>query len=156
MNANTSYKMRVYHRYLGFFLVGIMAVYSISGILMIFRNTDTFKIKTEIHETIQPGLTAQELGPALKIKRLEVKEVKDGIFYFKDGTYNPATGQADYTKKELPFLLEKMERMHKATTESPLFYLNIFFGLALLFFVISSFWMFMPGTTTFKKGLYLY
>ena len=32
--------MRVYHRYLGFFLAGIMAVYAISGIVMIFRDTD--------------------------------------------------------------------------------------------------------------------
>gem|GEM_PF-5564251 len=28
-------------------------------------------------------------------------------------------------------------------------------GLSLLFFVVSSFWMFLPNTTVFKKGLYL-
>lgn len=32
--------MRVYHRYLGFFLAGIMAVYAISGVVLIFRDTD--------------------------------------------------------------------------------------------------------------------
>ena len=34
---------RVLHRYLGFFLAGIMMIYAVSGITLIFRNTDTFK-----------------------------------------------------------------------------------------------------------------
>ena len=37
--------VRIIHRYLGFFLVCVLAVYSISGITMIFRRTDTFKKK---------------------------------------------------------------------------------------------------------------
>jgi hypothetical protein len=47
-----------------------------------------------------------------------------------------------------------MTKMHKATTKDPLYYLNIFFGFSLLFFVVSSFWMFMPKTSIFRKGLY--
>ena len=31
-------KMRIFHRYLGFFLAGIMAVYALSGIVLIFRD----------------------------------------------------------------------------------------------------------------------
>jgi hypothetical protein len=58
------------------------------------------------------------------------------------------------TTKELPFLLEKLTKLHKADTKEPLFFLNVFFGLSLLFFVISSFWMFLPKTKIFKKGLY--
>ena len=38
-----SKKARVWHRYLGFFLAGIMAVYAVSGVVMIFRNTDFLK-----------------------------------------------------------------------------------------------------------------
>ena len=34
---------RIIHRYLGFYLAGIMAVYSISGVSLIFRKTDAFK-----------------------------------------------------------------------------------------------------------------
>jgi hypothetical protein len=55
---------------------------------------------------------------------------------------------------KLPFVLEKMERLHKATTNSPLYFFNIFFGLSLLFFVLSAFWMFLPSMPIFKKGLY--
>jgi hypothetical protein len=47
-----------------------------------------------------------------------------------------------------------MNHLHKAKTGQPLFFLNVFFGVALLFFVISSFWMFLPKTTVFKKGIY--
>jgi uncharacterized iron-regulated membrane protein len=37
------FKFRVIHRYLGFFLAGIMALYALSGIVMIFRDTDFLK-----------------------------------------------------------------------------------------------------------------
>ena len=35
--------MRILHRYVGFFLAGIMSVYALSGIVLIFRDGDTFK-----------------------------------------------------------------------------------------------------------------
>ncbi|MBT5151546.1 MAG: hypothetical protein HOM43_04090, partial [Flavobacteriales bacterium] len=35
---------RVLHRYLGYFLAGIMMVYALSGITLIFRKTDSFKV----------------------------------------------------------------------------------------------------------------
>jgi uncharacterized membrane protein (DUF485 family) len=56
--------------------------------------------------------------------------------------------------KELPSVLAKMTELHKARSQQPLFFLNIFFGLSLLFFVLSAFWMYMPKTSVFKKGLY--
>jgi len=64
------------------------------------------------------------------------------------------TGVTVYTTKSLPKGIEKLTQLHKASRKQPLFYLNVFFGMGLLFFVISSFWMFMPKTTIFKKGLY--
>jgi hypothetical protein len=146
--------MRVYHRYLGFFLAGIMAIYSISGIIMIFRETSF--LKKEVHKvmTVAPNLKNEEIGPAIKIKNLKTTEEVGDIVKFKEGTYNRTTGEADFTVKELPYLINKITKMHKATHKDPLYYLNIFFGLSLFFFVISSFWMFMPGTTIFKKGMY--
>ena len=54
----------------------------------------------------------------------------------------------------LPLLLDRMTHLHKAKSSDPLFFLNIFFGASLFFFVISAFWMFMPGTPIFKKGMY--
>ncbi|UXP31154.1 hypothetical protein N6H18_12425 [Reichenbachiella agarivorans] len=146
--------MRVYHRYLGFFLAGIMAVYALSGIVLIFRDTDAFNKVTEVKKVLPEGTDVKDLGKALEMKRFNVDKIEDEIVYFKGGTYDQTTRTAVYTKKELPYLLDKMTHMHKATSSKPLAFLNIFFGVSLFFFVLSSFWMFIPGTSVFKKGLY--
>ncbi len=146
--------MRVYHRYLGFFLAGIMAIYSVSGIIMIFRDTDFLKKEHLKVLTVATGLKSEEVGPAIKLKNLKIKSDTLDVVTFEQGTYNRTTGVAEYTVKELPYLINKMTKMHKATNKDPLYYLNIFFGVSLMFFVISSFYMFMPGTTIFKKGMY--
>lgn len=155
MRMTTGLRMRIIHRYLGFFLVGIMAMYSISGIIMIFRNTDFLKNEVTVERQLEPNLPAGELSDALRIKGgLKPEKTEGDIIYFKQGAYNTKTGMASVKKMELPLILDKMEHLHKATTDSPVYWLNIFFGLSLLFFVISSFWMFLPKTSVFKKGLY--
>ena len=146
--------MRIWHRYLGFFLAGIMAVYALSGIVMVFRTTDFLKKEYHYTKKLEPNLTAEELGPALKM-RVNVEGSEGSIISFnKRGTYNKETGIAEYSEKHLPLILDKMTKMHKATVNSPLFYLNIFFGVSLLFFVVSSFWMFLPSSKVFRKSMY--
>jgi hypothetical protein len=152
--SNLNNNMRVYHRYLGFFLAGIMAVYALSGILLIFRETDFLKSEKITETKVAPDISIETLGKAIKVRDLKVDKEENGIVYFKQGNFNKKTGIAQVTTKELPVILDKMTHMHKASTKQPLFVLNIFFGLSLLFFVISSFWMFMPQSDIFKKGLY--
>jgi hypothetical protein len=151
---NINQTMREYHRYLGFFLAGIMAIYAVSGVLMIFRNTDFLKSEKIRTETLPTDITPEDLGRALRIREFKIEKEENGIIYFQQGQFNKATGEATVTVKELPGILEKLTQLHKATTNSPLFFLNIFFGVSLLFFVVSAFWMFMPSTDVFKKGLY--
>ena len=153
-NDNVRNSMRVYHRYLGYFLAGIMAVYSISGIILIFRDTDYFKIEKQVERQLKPNIKNEELGRELRIKDLKIEQVEGDVIRFKQGTYNTSTGVAQYMAKELPYVIDKLTKLHKAETKNPLFFLNVFFGLSLLFFVVSSFWMFLPNTTVFKKGLY--
>lgn len=150
---NINQTARIYHRYLGFFLAGIMAVYALSGILMIFRETDFLKSEVVQERQLEPGLTGGELSPQLRMG-VKVDKVEGDVLYFKDGNYNTKTGLATVKKMELPYLLGKMEHMHKATTNDPLYFLNIFFGASLLFFVISAFWMYTPKMPAFKKGVY--
>jgi len=152
--ATLNNTMRIYHRYLGFFLAGIMAVYAISGVILIFRDTSFLKQTKLIQQQLKPGLTADSLGKAIRMRDLKIDAVNGDVQSFKNGTYNTATGAVSYTTKSLPKFIEKLTHLHKAGTKDPLFYLNVFFGISLLFFVISSFWMFMPKTTIFKKGLY--
>lgn len=153
-NSNVHTGMRVYHRYLGFFLAGIMAVYAISGVVMIFRDTDFLKSEKMVEKTLAPALQTADLAKALKMRDLKIQKEENDVVYFESGTYNKSTGVARYKTKEWPRLLDKLTRIHKASTKDPLFFLNVFFGLSLLFFVVSSFWMFMPKTRIFQKGLY--
>ena len=146
--------MRVIHRYLGFFLAGIMAVYSTSGIILIFRDTDFLKKEIQMEKQVKPNASAEELGQLLDLRKLKVEKEEGDLYFFREGTYNKATGEAKYTLKELPPALEKMTHLHKAKSADPLFFLNIFFGLSLLFFVVSSFWMFTPKMSIFRKGMY--
>lgn len=153
-NRNISNQFRVFHRYLGFFLAGIMAVYAISGIVLTFRNTDYMKSEVQVTRNLPTGLEGEELGAALRRRGFEAERTEGDVVYFQGGTYNRATGAAEYTEKRLPVVLEKMNNLHKMHSGNPLFWLGIFFGVALLFFSISAFWMFMPGAPVFKKGLY--
>lgn len=154
-NKSTNYYMRIVHRYLGFFLAGIMTIYALSGVILIFRDTDFLKQEKQFEKKLETEVSnAEELGKELRIKGLKINKSENNIDYFDQGSYNKTTGVAVYTKKELPVVLEKLNHLHKATTKQPLFWLNVFFGISLLFFAISSFWMFMPKTKTFKKGLY--
>ena len=154
IKGDIGFKMRIIHRYLGFFLAGIMAVYSMSGIILIFRDTDFLKQDKINTKSIEPNLMGEEIGQKLGIKRFIIEREEGSLVYFQNGTYNKGTGEAKLSVKELPYLLDKMTHLHKAKSSQPLFFLNIFFGLSLFFFVISSFWMFMPKTSVFKKGMY--
>lgn len=146
--------LRIIHRYLGFFLAGIMAVYALSGMIMIFRDTDFLKKEIHIEKTIGPDVPKEKLGQLLDLRRLKVDKEEGDLYYFREGTYNKVTGEAAYTVKELPVVVEKLTSFHKAKSGDPLFFMNIFFGLSLLFFVVSAFWMFVPSSSVFRKGLY--
>ncbi|SOE23323.1 PepSY-associated TM region [Spirosomataceae bacterium TFI 002] len=150
---NLNSKMRSLHRDLGFFLVGIMAMYAISGIVLVFRNTDFLKTEEVIEKTIKPNLSIEDLGKEIKQKNLKA-DLNGSELVFKGGKYNVETGAVSFTTKELPFILDKMTHLHKANTDSPVYFLNIFFGFSLLFFVVSAFWMYTPKMPLFKKGMY--
>lgn len=145
--------MRITHRYLGYFLAGIMAVYAVSGVLLVYRDTDFLKKEKSYEKKFEPNLDEKKLGKEIKIKGFEVDKTEGDLMFFKQGTYNIKTGEAKYTKKELPFVLDKMTKLHKAQSKDTLSPLNTFFGISLFFFVISSFWMFPPKSKIFKRGM---
>jgi uncharacterized iron-regulated membrane protein len=127
-NKSLSKNMRIWHRYLGYFLAGIMAIYALSGIVMIFRDTNFLKQQKQVTKQVKPNAEPDELGRLLDIRPFKIQKQEGNIIYFTE--------------------------LHKARSGQPLFFLNVFFGVSLLFFVISAFWMFLPKTTIFKKGLY--
>ncbi|NOT76956.1 MAG: hypothetical protein HOP08_18690 [Cyclobacteriaceae bacterium] len=147
-------KMRIYHRYLGYFLSGIMSVYAISGIILIFRDTDFLKQEKQIEKQLAPNLNVEQVGKELRIRDIKIDSETETTLTFRQGNYNKQTGLAQQTVKELPYVIGRLTHLHKASTKEPLFFLNIFFGVSLLFFVVSAFYMFLPKTSVFRKGLY--
>ena len=118
-NRNVGNTLRVYHRYLGFFLASVVAMYAVSGIIMIFRQTDFLKKEKIVERSVPVGIKLDDLGKELKIKEFKIEKTEGNTVYFKQGTFDLTTGVAKYQVKELPLLLEKMSQIHKATTKSP-------------------------------------
>ncbi|WP_313216205.1 hypothetical protein [Soonwooa sp.] len=58
---NTKTFMRIVHRYLGYFLAGIMAVYAISGILLVYRDTDFLKKEIKYEKKFDANLDEKAL-----------------------------------------------------------------------------------------------
>ena len=154
MGRKSENTFREFHRYLGFFLAGIMAVYAISGIVLTFRNTDYMKSEVQVNRTLETNLEGEALGRALQRRGFKADRTEGNLVYFDGGSYNKTTGEASYTEKKLPIVLEKMNNLHKMHSGNPLFWLGIFFGIALLFFSVSAFFMFRPSAPIYKKGLY--
>ena len=145
--------MRIVHRYLGYFMAGIMVVYALSGIVLIYRDTDFLKRENHYSDTLKTALSAKEVGQEIKIKELEFTSTKGDTGFFKQGYYIASSGIVDYSKKELPYFIGQMANLHKSKSAEPLSPLNVVFGVSLFFFVISSFWMFPPKSRVFKKGM---
>ncbi len=68
----TNKYMRIIHRYLGFFLIGIMTVYALSGVVLIFRDSDFLKIESEVEKQLKSNLPSNQLGKELRIREFEV------------------------------------------------------------------------------------
>tara|TARA_B110000285_G_scaffold227607_1_gene289191 strand:+ start:677 stop:1060 length:384 start_codon:yes stop_codon:yes gene_type:complete len=112
-------------------------MYALSGITLTFRDKEYFKKEVLIEKFIE--------------KELEKKPI---IRSAKNIEYNKTTGELKYIEMKPPKVLGIIEKMHKATSSTPLYFLNVFFGVALLFFVFSSYWMFLPQTNIFRKAIY--
>lgn len=145
--------MRITHRYLGYFAAGIMAVYALSGVLLIYRDTNFLKKENKYDVVLKLNMNEKELAKEIKMKSVEFEPGDGDVKTFKQGTYNTKTGEAKYTKMQLPFVLEKFNQLHKSTSTHRYASLNAIFGLTLFFFVISSFWMFNFKSKAFRRGM---
>ena len=145
--------MRVGHRYVGYFMAGIMLIYALSGMLLVFRDTDFLKSPQTIQTMVAPQLDEKKLAKALKLKTVDISHQQGNMQFFKDGQYNAVTGEAVYRVKKLPTMLEAMNSFHKAASKGNMGGLNALFGVCLLFFVISSFFLFAPKSKVFRRGL---
>jgi hypothetical protein len=147
------YYMRSLHRDIGFLIIGFALIYSLSGIVLIYRDTDFLKQESKIEKKLSPDLQAADLGKALRMRNFEVQKTEGDIIYFQNGTYNSTTGVANYTEKQLPAFLEKLTNFHKAISKNLIHIFSLLFGFSFLFLAISSFWMFKPKSKMFRRGI---
>ena len=66
----------------GIFLAGIMAVYAISGVVMIFRDTDFLKREKQIEKKLAPGLKLDEVSLAIRIRDLKAESETNELIRF--------------------------------------------------------------------------
>ena len=151
------YYVRLLHRYVGFFVIGLTVIYSISGVIMIYRNTDFLKSEVQVEKTIDLNLSAIELRQKLHIKNLKITDENEKLVNFKikkyRGTYDKTSGFVSYTNNQLPFLLEKFSSLHKSKVEGNLHWFTTIYGILLLFLAVSAFWMFKPSVKTYRRGV---
>ncbi|MFZ7343172.1 PepSY-associated TM helix domain-containing protein [Avibacterium volantium] len=150
MSKTTAKWMRILHRYFGFLLLVIMSIYALTGIVLIYRDTNIFKRSVYIEKTISPQLTEQQLGQKLRIKNLLISEKKDDVLYFKQGEYHSKTGEVKYHAMEYPSWLAELNRLHLGNSQYAYSWLTTLFGISLLFFCISSLWL-IPGSKKMLK-----
>lgn len=149
-----NHTMRVLHRNIGFFFLGFVIIYALSGITLIYRDSDFLKQEKTVKVMLPADTKPADLGPALKMREFKVLKSDGEIISFNGGTFNTTTGEAIYTIKELIFPFNKLANLHKTPSKNPFHWFTLAFGIVMFFMAVSSFWMFKTNSQTFRKGLY--
>lgn len=154
MKSKSIYRwMRILHRDIGFFVIGLTVIYCISGIMLTYRDTDFLKSKTQIEKTIDSGLKENQLGMVLHLKEMQVLREDEKEILFSSGSYNKETGAVSYLSKEIPLVLRTFNNLHKVSSNDSRCWFTSLYAVLLLFLAISSFWMYKPGNKYFKRGI---
>ncbi len=152
---NLRWYMRFLHNKIGFFITGLVIIYSISGLIQTYRDTNLLKHDVLNEKQLPPHLSEAELGPKLRMRDLKITGTTGDTLYFKDGAYNAVTGKASYHTKEWYSWITPFTELHKSSGRDTAHYFTTIFGVALLFMSVSAFWMFKPGTKLFSSGVIL-
>lgn len=147
--------MRSLHRDIGFIVLGLTIIYSLSGIVLIYRDSDFLKSEKIIEVQLPPNLNELELSSKLRIRNLKITERTDSLYIFKTGKYNHLSGQVTYSKTSLPSFIDKFNRLHKSSSKSTVHWAATIYGVLLFFLAISSLLMFKPKSKLFKRGIVL-
>jgi len=156
-NSSSKFRklMRNLHNKIGFLIVGLVVLYSLSGIVQTYRDTDLLKHSINHEQTLSPNLNVTQLGAALRLRNLKVSKTENNILFFKEGTYDASSGVAKYVTKEWYSWVNAVTELHKSNSNSIVHYFTVTFSILLLFMCISAFWMFKPGTRLFSTGVWI-
>lgn len=152
-NISINKWMRVAHRDIGFFVIGLTIIYCISGIMLTYRDTGFLRGETFIEKNLEPGLRFEQLARVLHLRNTKLIDQDDQIIAFSSGSYNKETGVATYMSEEIPGVLRVLNGLHKVPSKDDRSLFTVFYACMLLFLAVSSFWMYRPGTRLFKRGI---
>ena len=154
-SINIYHIMRVLHRDIGFLTIGLTIVYALSGMLLIYRNTDFMKVSKTEQMQLETGLNGGNLGSQLRIRAFNVEREEGSNIFFKEGVYDAETGIATVTRKVYISPLDKLVNLHKVTGASNVSVIALVYGFMLTFLAVSSLFMFKFGSRKNKRGLAL-
>jgi hypothetical protein len=150
-----SYYMRSLHRDIGFFVIGLTIVFSLSGITLVYRDLDFMTYETQVEKQLSPNMELPEISKILHARDLKAIKTEGETIYFKNGSYNKSTGMAVYKTKEVYFPFNKFNELHMTMSKNPTHWFVTTYGVLLLFLAVSSLWMFKSGTNSFRRSLYI-
>ena len=148
-----SYYMRALHRDVGFFVVGLVFVYAVSGIVLLYRDAGFLMQDVQIEKKLPADLDSNGLAKALHLRGFKVSKIEGDVMYFREGTYNKATGIAEYSTRRLPSFLQKLVDLHKTMSGKVNHWFALVFGILLCFLAVSSFWMYQKNSSVFRRGI---
>lgn len=146
--------IRVLHRNTGFFILGFVLIYALSGISLIYRDSDFLKHEKTVIQKIPAETKPADLGQVLKIREFKILKTEGDIIYFQGGSFNATTGEAEMTVKELVYPLNILASLHKTPSKNPFHWFNLAFGIIMVFMAVSSMWMFNKKSKLFRNGVY--
>jgi len=146
--------IRVLHRNTGFFILGFVLIYALSGITLIYRDSDFLKHEKTVVQKIPAETKPADLGQVLKIREFKILKTEGDIIYFQGGSFNTTTGEAEMTVKELVYPLNKLASLHKTPSKNPFHWFNLAFGIIMVFMAVSSLWMFNKKSKLFRNAVY--
>lgn len=154
-SKSVNYYMRTLHRDIGFFAFGLVVIYVLSGVALIYRDTDFLKREVTVERKLKPNMVIEDVGKELRLRDFKVTKTEGDMITFQNGTYNKTSGAAVFTSKEVMFPINKFINFHKAISGKATHWFNLVFGIVFLFLAVSSLWMFKANTKTFRRGMIL-
>lgn len=160
----TTLKVRNLHRDLGYFYIGLIISFALSGILMNHRdswNPETYNVQTKPIAITIPKNTnitekyAKQIGRNLgiddKMRRYKVKENLLKIsFENNDVEIDIKTGKGEIVTFSKTPIISQMMKLHKNTSNWWIYYGDIF-GISLITIAITGAIMIPAGKFTFKQ-----
>ncbi len=157
-------KIRNLHRDLGYFYIGLIISFALSGILMNHRDNwhaekytiETKAIKLKISEkAIITDNYVDSLSKHLeiddKIRRFKIDKEKLSISFEKnDVSINLKTGKGEIVTYIKTPIISSMMKLHKSTSNWWIYYGDIF-GLSLITIAFTGMIMIRVGKNTFSK-----